>query len=150
MFERLLGSVQSSSRRRVDRSLGSTHALPLLPEVHVRPVSICRLSSGRRQALKAFFCHQGIIVVCIPFLGLLALFGFHPTLGSANALPTGSDKVLHCSGFAVATFLIFWIWVVPDEALHRIWYWRRLPRLVTSVVCFCRSPLRTPSKEEAD
>jgi DMSO/TMAO reductase YedYZ heme-binding membrane subunit len=73
-------------------------------------------------------------ILCLLCLVVLAVLGFHPTVG--NHFPSHSDKVLHFFGFGAATFLFFFCWQIPDESLRRVWFWRHLPRVLTIVVCF--------------
>jgi hypothetical protein len=67
----------------------------------------------------------------------MAVLGFHPTMGSH--FPAHSDKALHFFAFGSATFLLYWILEVPDEALRRRhWLWRHLPALMTGSACMSR------------
>lgn len=95
--------------------------MPCLTQRHV----CCTLCVLCVWFLKAFVIVTSIVLV------LLGILGFSSTRHTLFI----SDKPLHFICFAFSTALFYWIWDV-EEYSRRIWYWRRAPTIITSVVCF--------------
>lgn len=145
------------------------------PGQHHEPSSVlpkCPISAGEltvrhailsEQATNDFYLHSDLLlnvlirlqfhsaqlVAAALFVQMVSMMtmGAHPTLG--QGLPKHSDKLLHFVTFSIATHIFYWIWIVKDETLRRIWHWRHLPRILTLAICFSRS-LHCITLNEAD
>lgn len=67
-----------------------------------------------------------------PLTSLLHHLSFHP---SGSSIPI-NDKVLHFVCFLVATALFYAIWDVDESARRHSSLWRRIPLILSFVVCF--------------
>ncbi|KAL7006055.1 hypothetical protein EMMF5_004393 [Cystobasidiomycetes sp. EMM_F5] len=137
------------------------------PGQHHEPSSVlpkCPISAGEltvrhailsEQATNDFYLHSDLLlnvlirlqfhsaqlVAAALFVQMVSMMtmGAHPTLG--QGLPKHSDKLLHFVTFSIATHIFYWIWIVKDETLRRIWHWRHLPRILTLAICFSAAVL---------
>ncbi|KAG7579994.1 hypothetical protein FFLO_00202 [Filobasidium floriforme] len=71
-----------------------------------------------------------VIFVLAAWLVILGVLGMAPI----PEVPV-NDKVLHFFGMGIATFLLYFVIVVPDHA-RRIWYYRRAPLILTLICGF--------------
>lgn len=91
----------------------------------------------------ARFCLQSLSLQTVPLrirpviLCILAVWLL--ILGVVGILPNGgipiNDKVMHFFGMGIATFLIYFLLEVPDQA-RRVWYYRRAPLILTLFLGF--------------
>jgi len=64
-------------------------------------------------------------------MAILAFLGF---TNFSRALPI-NDKVLHLLCFLVAT-IVFYFVIDVDEEARRVWFWRHLATILTTIICF--------------